>query len=203
MIKFRYLFLIFLSVFLIGCRSTPPDNPDNLCIIFKDKRSWYKAAVRTEEKWGLPPHVLMAIIFQESSFQSNAKPERETLFGFIPWFRPSSAKGYSQALIDTWEDYKKETDRRWVDRNSFSDSADFIGWYANKGYKQGFRKNDARSIYLAYHEGYAGFKARTYRKKQWLIKVADKVQSRSSMYQRQYLRCEKDLQKTKRFLFFG
>ena len=74
-----------------------------------------------------------------------------------------------------------------ADRNNFSDSADFIGWYASKGFYQGFERTDARSLYLAYHEGYGGFKKRTYRKKQWLIKVADRVQSRSEMYQKQLL----------------
>ncbi|MDA7821892.1 hypothetical protein N9A37_04270 [Gammaproteobacteria bacterium] len=33
-----------------------------------------------------------------------------------------------------------------------------MGWYASKGYYQGFERTDARSLYLAYHEGYGGFK---------------------------------------------
>ena len=42
---------------------------------------------------------------------------------------------------------------------------------------------------------------RTYRKKQWLIKVADRVQSRSEMYQKQYWGCAKDLKKKRFFIF--
>ena len=42
---------------------------------------------------------------------------------------------------------------------------------------------------------------KTYRKKQWLIKVADRVQARSTKYQKQYWGCEKDL-KRKKFIFF-
>ena len=154
-----------------SCAVTPPENPDNICSIFKEKRSWYKAAVKTEKRWKLPPYVLMSFIYQESSFKSDAKPEREKLLGFIPWKRPSSAKGFSQALTLTWEDYKDETGNSRANRKNFADSADFIGWYASKGYYQGFERTDARSLYLAYHEGYGGFKKKTYRKKQWLIKV--------------------------------
>jgi hypothetical protein len=185
-----------------SCAVTPPENPDNICSIFKEKRSWYKAAVKTEKRWKLPPYVLMSFIYQESSFKSDAKPEREKLLGFIPWKRPSSAKGFSQALTLTWEDYKDETGNSRANRKNFADSADFIGWYASKGYYQGFERTDARSLYLAYHEGYGGFKKKTYRKKQWLIKVADRVQARSTKYQQQYWGCAKDLEK-KRFKIFG
>jgi hypothetical protein len=185
-----------------SCAVTPPENPDNICSIFKEKRSWYKAAVKTEKRWKLPPYVLMSFIYQESSFKSDAKPEREKLLGFIPWKRPSSAKGFSQALTLTWEDYKDETSNSRANRKNFADSADFIGWYASKGYYQGFERTDARSLYLAYHEGYGGFKKKTYRKKQWLINVADRVQARSTKYQQQYWGCAKDLEK-KRFKIFG
>jgi len=178
-----------------SCAVTPPENPDNICSIFKEKRSWYKAAVKTEKRWKLPPYVLMSFIYQESSFKSDAKPERDKLLGFIPWKRPSSAKGFSQALTLTWEDYKDETGNSRANRKNFADSADFIGWYASKGYYQGFERTDARSLYLAYHEGYGGFKKKTYRKKQWLINVADRVQTRSTKYQQQYWGCAKDLQK--------
>ena len=112
-----------------SCAATPPENPDNICLIFEEKRSWYKAAIQTQKRWKIPPHVLMAVVFQESSFDSNAKPEREKLLGIIPWKRPSSAKGYSQALTNTWDDYKDETGNSRASRNSFKDSADFIGWY--------------------------------------------------------------------------
>ena len=202
MIQRNLLKTIAIIFVVSSCAVTPPENPDNICSIFKEKRSWYKAAVKTEKRWKLPPYVLMSFIYQESSFKSDAKPEREKLLGFIPWKRPSSAKGFSQALTLTWEDYKDETGNSRANRKNFADSADFIGWYASKGYYQGFERTDARSLYLAYHEGYGGFKKKTYRKKQWLIKVADRVQARSTNYQQQYWGCAKDLEK-KRFKIFG
>ena len=202
MIQQNIFKVLFVFIVTSSCAATPPENPDNICLIFEEKRSWYKAAIQTQKRWKIPPHVLMAVVFQESSFDSNAKPEREKLLGLIPWKRPSSAKGYSQALTNTWDDYKDETGNSRASRNSFKDSADFIGWYASKGYYQGFDSKDARSFYLAYHEGYGGFKKRTYRKKQWLIKVADRVQLRSGRYEAQYWKCSQSLKK-KRFLFFG
>ena len=186
---------------MASCVSAPPEKPDNICEIFQEKRSWYKAAIKSEKRWKLPPYVLMAFIYQESSFQAKIKPERQQLLGFIPWFRPSSSLGYSQALKKTWQDYEDETGNSRAKRTNFSDSADFVGWYASKGFYQGFASSDARSLYLAYHEGYSGFKKKTYRKKQWLIRVADRVQARSEMYQKQYWGCAKELKK-KRFFFF-
>ena len=199
--KSKYI-IFFTTIFLASCVSSPPEDPDNLCRIFMEKRSWYKAAIQTEKKWELPPFVLIAFVFQESSFNSNAKPDREKLFGIIPWLRPSTAKGYSQALDETWEQYIDETGNTWARRGSFSDSADFIGWYAEKGIDSGIKKTDARSLYLAYHDGYTGFKNRTYRQKQWLMDVADRVQNRSNMYQRQYWGCAEDLRKESKRLFF-
>ena len=199
--KFCYI-AFFIPIFLLqSCATKPPENPDNICLIFQEKRSWYKAAIRSEKRWKIPPYVLISFVHQESSFKSDARPEREKILGVIPWFRPSTAVGYSQALTKTWDDYKDETGNTRANRKNFSDSADFIGWYASKGYYQGFEKTDARSLYLAYHEGYGGFEKRSYRKKQWLIKVADRVQSRSTKYQKQYWGCAKELKK-KKFIFF-
>jgi hypothetical protein len=194
-------FFIILIFSLQSCMTTPPKNPDNICLIFEEKKSWYKAAMRSEKRWKIPPYVLMSFVYQESSFKADAKPERTKLLWVIPWKRKSTAVGYSQALNMTWEDYKDETGNSGASRKNFKDSADFIGWYASKGYYQGFDRLDARSLYLAYHEGYGGFKKKTYRKKPWLIKVADRVQTRSTKYQQQYWGCAKELKK-KRFFFF-
>ena len=197
----KVLSALLLVLVLQSCMATPPKNPDNICLIFEEKKSWYKAAMRSEKRWKIPPYVLMSFVYQESSFQSDAKPERTKLLWVIPWKRKSTAVGYSQALNMTWEDYKEETGNTRANRKNFKDSADFIGWYASKGYYQGFDRLDARSLYLAYHEGYGGFKKKSYRKKPWLIKVADRVQIRSTKYQQQYWGCAKQLKK-KRFIFF-
>ncbi|GIS24941.1 MAG: hypothetical protein CM15mP126_1840 [Gammaproteobacteria bacterium] len=101
-----------------SCISKPPENPDNICLIFKEKKSWYKAAIRSEKRWKIPPHVLMSFVYQESSYKANAKPERDKVLGFIPWSRPSSASGYSQALTKTWEDYKDETGNTRANRKT-------------------------------------------------------------------------------------
>ena len=191
---------IFFAFFILfGCASSPPKNPDNICKIFQEKRSWYKAAIRTEKRWKLPPYVLMSFVFQESSFQANAKPEREQLLGFIPWFRPSSAKGYSQALTKTWDDYKDETGNGRADRNNFSDSADFIGWYASKGFYQGFERTDARSLYLAYHEGWGNYK--NYKAKPNVVSYAREVSVQARKYKKQLKKCRSRLDRNK-FIFF-
>ena len=81
----RNIFSIIVCIFFIqACATTPPESPDNICKIFKEKKSWYKAAIQAEKRWKIPPYVLMSFVFQESSYKANAKPEREKLIGFIP-----------------------------------------------------------------------------------------------------------------------
>ena len=54
--KFNSSYLVFavIIVLLQSCVSRPPDNPDNICLIFKEKKSWYKATIRAEKRWKIP-----------------------------------------------------------------------------------------------------------------------------------------------------
>ena len=81
---------------------------------------------------GAPVHLQLAFIKKESDFNWLAKPPRKKLFKIIPFKRPSSSFGYSQAVKGTWEQYKKETNNPLATRARFKDSVDFIGWYINK-----------------------------------------------------------------------
>ncbi len=178
---------------LSGCRSVP-ENPDNICAIFDEKIKWYKAAQRSEERWGTPIHVQMSIIRQESSFHFDAKPARKKLLGFIPWKRPSNAYGYAQALETTWEIYVDETGRRFADRDDFKDAIDFVGWYTDKSQKTvGISKWDPYNQYLAYHEGQRGWQRKTYDTKSWLKEAARKVDLRAREWGAQLKRCEDEL----------
>ena len=148
--------LIKLSLLLLiinSCATSPPKSPNDICEIFDEKRSWYRASIRTYERWDIEPSITMAFIKQESSFQQGAKPERERIFfGLIPWKRESSAYGYAQVIDGTWDLYKQEAGRTFASRTNFSDSVDFIGWYNNRNSKNlRISKKNARSLYLAYH----------------------------------------------------
>ncbi len=189
-------FSFFLSLFLItACASSgPPVSTSDVCKIFKEKRSWYKAAKKNEDRWDIPVSVTMAIIKQESSFIASAKPGRTKLLGFIPWKRESSAKGYAQAIDGTWELYLKDRGSWFKSRNDFDDAVDFIGWYNSKSVKQlKIEKHNARALYLAYHEGRGGYRRGSHRTKPWLLVVADKVQRQSDRYNLQYQKCKKKL----------
>jgi hypothetical protein len=187
---------------LSACTSkAPPKNTTDVCKIFKEKYSWYKAAKKTEKRWKIPVSVSMAIIKQESSFIADAKPQRTKLLGFIPWKRITSARGYAQAVDGTWEMYLKDRGGWFVARNDFEDAVDFIGWYNYKTHKQlNISMTNARALYLAYHEGRGGYRRGSYRTKPWLLSVADKVQRNANRYDAQYQGCKKKL--GKRFIFF-
>lgn len=177
-------------LFLTGCASTaPPANPHNLCSIFKEKRSWHRQAKAASEKWGTPVQIMMAIMYQESSYRHDAQPSRPW-FLFIPLPRNSSAYGYAQAQNGTWDMYLKETGGWFKDRDDFEDAVDFIGWYTNKTRRvNGVSLWRADLLYLNYHEGWGGYKRGTHKKKPWLMNTANKVKSRASNYGEQLRRC--------------
>ena len=171
--------------------SSPPRAQDNICGILGEKRSWGDALSDAENRWGAPPHVVMAIIWKESNFRADARPPKKyTFFGLIPNGRVSSAYGYSQALDGTWDWYQEETGNGWADRDDFDDAADFVGWYMAKTRKtNGLSMGDAYSQYLAYHEGHTGFKRGTWKSKGWLKGAASKVQRQSDRYEKQLRGC--------------
>ena len=92
---------------LASCSSIPK-NTKNSCAIFEERYLWYKHTKASYEKWGAPIHLQLAFVKKESDFNWLAKPPRKKLFKVIPFKRPSSSFGYSQAVVGTWEQYKKD-----------------------------------------------------------------------------------------------
>jgi len=187
---------VLLSILLLsGCTTTPPRNVDNVCAIFKEKSGWYEDSRRAFKRHGVPIHVQMAMMHQESRFKAKAKPPRRWIFGIIPWTRPSSAYGYAQVKQETWDWYVDKRGLMFVDRADFGDAVEFMSWYGKLSHETlGISKWDAYKQYLAYHEGQGGYKRKTYLKKPWLVKVARKVKGRASRYRTQLASCEKSLQ---------
>ena len=105
----KNVFLLISLLILYSCSSIPKNTADG-CSIFSERYLWYKHAKKTEQKWGTPIYVQLAIIKMESDFDWLAKPNRQKIFKVIPYKRPSSSFGYSQAVKKTWELYKTETD---------------------------------------------------------------------------------------------
>ena len=183
-----------LTLLIGGCATSPPDNADDICEIFGEKRGWYKDARRSEKHWKVPIPTLMAFTYQESSYKHDAKPPRQKLLWIIPWTRPTSAKGYVQATDEAWTDYKKDTGRWRANRKDFEDAMDFVGWYNYTSHKRlGIPLNDPTGLYLAYHEGRTGYARGSYRGKSSLMRIARRVHARSDRYTVQLKKCEDDL----------
>lgn len=183
-------------VLLAGCggggHNAPPRDLDNACSIVNQRPKYLRAMKKTERRWGVPVHVQMAVIHQESKFDGDARTPLRFALGVIPMGRQSSAYGYAQALDNTWDEYRAQTRNRGARRDDIRDATDFMGWYMNKTReKNGISLRDARNQYLAYHEGHTGFARGSYRRKTWLVRVADRVQERSGMYQQQLRRCRR------------
>jgi len=199
---FLILFILTSFASLQSCVSTP-SHAANACEVFSQKYFWFKAAKKSSKKWKVPIATLMSIINQESAYKQYAKPPRKKLFGFIPLLtRESSSLGYSQATKGTWEQYKKETGKRFVTRISFKDSVDFVGWYIFTANKElGISKKDTYSIYLAYHEGMNGFRKKTFTKKPKLLQTASRVEIQAQNYNNQLSKCMSKLDRNKYILF--
>ena len=195
----KHKLLILFFIFLNSCSSIPKNTADG-CSIFSERYLWYKHAKKTELKWGTPIYLQLAIIKMESDFDWLAKPERYKLFKVIPYKRPSSSFGYSQAVKGTWKQYKEETGNKYALRSRFKDSVDFIGWYTNKTEKiLKISKKDAFRQYIAYHEGWGAYK--NYKSKQKVIGLAKRVEKQSKKYKKQLNDCKSSLT-TKKYIIF-
>tara|TARA_Y100001970_G_scaffold236538_1_gene296361 strand:+ start:4577 stop:5212 length:636 start_codon:yes stop_codon:yes gene_type:complete len=196
--KLNFYFLILL-LFVTACSSIPKNTADS-CSIFSERYLWYKYAKRTEQKWGTPIYLQLAIIKMESDFDWLAKPDRTKIFKIIPYKRPSSSFGYSQAVKGTWKQYKDETGNKLATRTRFKDSVDFIGWYTTKTEKiLKISKKDSFRQYIAYHEGWGNYKY--YKKNKKVILLAKKVQKQSKKYRSQLNKC-KNILTTRKYILF-
>ncbi len=196
---YKKTFLIFLFFFISSCSSIPKNTSDS-CSIFSERYLWYKYTKKTEKKWGTPIYIQLAIIKMESDFDWLAKPQRQKIFKIIPYKRPSSSFGYSQAVKGTWAQYKKETGNSLAMRARFKDSVDFIGWYTSKTESiLKISKKDAFRQYLAYHEGWGNYK--NYKRNKKVISLAKKVKSQSDKYKNQLKKCKKKLNRNKYIIF--
>lgn len=175
-----------------GGKHVAPRNLDNACALASERPAYFRAMKSTERRWGVPVHVQMATIHQESRFVGNARTPHQFVLGIIPVGRQSSAYGYSQALDGTWEDYVRESGNRRARRDNIKDATDFMGWYMHGTTRNlGISKRDATSQYLAYHEGRGGFSRGSYRSKPWLMTVAANVGARSERYRQQLVSCRR------------
>ena len=171
-------------------RVPDPEEARDICALFERRPEWRRSVEQAQERWGTPAPITMAFIYQESAFVSTARPPKRKLFGILPWGRPSSAYGYSQALDSTWQRYQEETGNRRHRRDRFADAVNFIGWYNDLSDREcGISKRNAREMYLAYHEGQGGYKRGTHRAKRWLLDVADRVAERATRYRGQLASC--------------
>ena len=192
-------FFVILFLFTSACSSIPKNTSDG-CSIFSERYFWYKHVKKTEKKWGTPVYLQLAFIKMESDFDWLAKPPRHKLFKVIPYKRPSSSFGYSQAVKGTWEQYKKENEKPLATRARFKDSVDFIGWYTSKSSKiLKISKKDVFKQYIAYHEGWGNYK--NYKNNNRIILIAKKVEKQSIKYKKQLSSCQNKLNRNKYIIF--
>ncbi len=200
------LLVVAIGLLASGCAMmapSPPQDQANICEIFLEQPTWYDYAREAEAQWGTPIATQMAFIQQESSFRSHARPPRNRILGFIPGGRPSSARGYSQALDPVWGEYREEAGSALARRSHMKHATDFIGWYNRRTHDQlGISLHNPEHLYLAYHEGQGGYRRGTFRSKPQVMRAASQVSARAARYQSQLPACEAEL-RCRRFYQFG
>jgi hypothetical protein len=195
------LIFIFIFVFFTSCSSVPKYT-SNACKIFSERYLWYKNIKKSSETYGAPVDIILAFVNKESGFNRWAKPKRTKLFKIIPYKRPSSSFGYSQAVNKTWELYKKETDNPLALRTRFKDSVLFIGWYIKKTNKiNKIPLDDSYRQYLNYYLGWGAYKKGVYKTDKNAIIFAKNVEKKSKLYKNQLRECSKNLDKNKYIIF--
>jgi len=187
--------LIYLIIFLfLSSCSSVPKYPQNACKIFSENYLWYKSAKKSSDIYGAPIHIILAFVKKESAFNRWAKPKRTKLFKIVPYKRPSSSFGYSQAVKKTWELYKTETNNPLALRTRFRDSVLFIGWYMKKTKKiNKIPLHDSYRQYLNYYLGWGNYSKKMYKTDKKAIIYAKSVQKQSSVYKGQLAECRKNL----------
>lgn len=185
--------LLMLFGLVSSCMSLrQPSNTANLCTIFAEKSFWYRHAVNAEKRWNIDKTLLMAVIKQESSFVRDARPPRSRILGLIPWKRPTTAYGYAQAINETWDDYKERNKRPRANRTNFRDAIDFVGWYLDMATTTAnVKHDDARNLYLTYHEGVAGYQSGNWKDNKKLLVAATKVSETTKEYEKQLADCDR------------
>ena len=199
-IKTKLLYIIIFSL-VASCNSIPK-NTENACSIFSERYLWYKHTKNSSKKYGVPIHVILAFVNKESGFNRWAKPQRTKLFKIIPYKRPSSSFGYSQAVKKTWEQYKKETNNSLALRTRFKDSVMFIGWYINKTHQiNKIPLGDSYRQYLNYYLGWGNYANKIYKTDKKAIIFAKSVEKQSKIYKSQLRECQKSLDRNKYIIF--
>ena len=188
--------------FLIVSCSSIPKNSSNACKIFDERYLWYKHTKKSSEIYGAPVHTILAFVNKESGFNRWARPKRTKLFKIVPYKRPSSSFGYSQAVKKTWELYKKESGNSFSLRTRFKDSVMFIGWYMNKTNKiNKIPLNDSYRQYLNYYLGWGNYAKKVYKTDKKAIIFAKSVEKQSKIYKSQLRECQKSLDRNKYIIF--
>lgn len=191
-----YMTLLFVIAIVITSKFNSGENKstnyvNNACSMLKENPDWYLSLKSSEEKWKTPIHIQLGMIRQESAFKHDAKPKRENKWHEFGSNYQSSAVGYSQALNGTWDHYLKNTQSILKDRQSFKDATDFIGWYNDKTNKKNkIAFNDPKGLYLNYHEGWRGYKKKSYEEKHFLKKASSNVVNWSKKYKEQLKGCK-------------
>ena len=96
-----------LILILNSCAVSPPKKPNDICSIFLEKRSWYKAAIKSSKRWKIPLEVNMAFILQESSYIQEQNPKEQNYWVSFHGKEKVLLLGMPKLLMEHGKDIKR------------------------------------------------------------------------------------------------
>jgi hypothetical protein len=125
----------------------------DMCALLARNPAWTDSLKAAQTQWQVSPGVILAVIDQESRFNPNARGLGAS------GVNPTRNFGYSQANLQTWNWFLRDTGKTTGSRSDFGASADFIGWhFATMERRIGANRSNTTAHYLAYKMGEGGYK---------------------------------------------
>jgi hypothetical protein len=147
-------FAILLAVGSVAASSSAQAQTANMCSQITANPAWVAPLQAVEERYGVTPGTVMAILDQESRFNPRAMGPGAT--------GPNGQRnfGYAQANLRTWNWFLRDSgwggDRS---RTDFAASAHFIGWHFSTHVGQiNAPVSDVYRHYLVYKQGLGGYR---------------------------------------------
>ena len=154
----RFPLIIAVAVLLSACGGrefSAPRNLDDACAMQSERPKYFRGHAGYRAPLGCAGcRFRQPLSMPKAALSAMRKPRCATHWVLSRWGVKAPQWGIVRRWTGTWDEYRRETGNRRADRTDIRDATDFVGWYSNKSRERnGIALNDARNLYLAYHDG--------------------------------------------------
>lgn len=144
----RHMILVLAVVVPCSAQAQTTD----MCALMARNPTWSDDLKAAQTRWQVSPGAMLSIIDQESRFNPNARG-----LG-AGGANPARNFGYTQANLQTWNWFLRDTGKASGSRSDFTLAADFIGWhFAKMAPRIKASRDNVTAHYLVYKMGEGGY----------------------------------------------